>query len=572
MTPPDCATPGCSRPRRRCRTPGGVTRVAPATARRLVVPRSLAPAGRVPGAAAGPRPPTPRRPPGRPGCTAGRDRRPCWSATTAHAEPVEQPKPRRAPRVPTGRAPLRQCPVARRDRWPGAPVTVSSRRRAGAPRVLGALAGYIDFGRPPGQAGRGLVRRQRVQPAGDPEQVRPRQGRGRRAGPAALRHGPAAAARGRRGAAMTYNELYQVLSAGHSVEELNILDYNQEGTAMPEDGLFVSEAWLHAAPRNKDIAARFLRASFKGWAYCRDHAGACVDLVVENDAQGGDARAAQQWQMDEVNKLVWGDPIDTATTIGYLPPELFSAPLRPRCGSASSRSRPATPPTRTRSGSWPPEAAPTGGTVAVTGLPRAQGGDGDRRRPRRRRGVGDGLLVSKHRPVPPGARPLTLSPAPPPADDRRRAFNAPRRYRSRSRADRVTSGQPPERAGHPARRRRPAPRASPGPRPQQRRTTVGAQRLPAPARASAPAVRRSPVLRQANGLARGRRRARQPRRPLGPRPPRPVPRGPRAPRPPSSRPRTRGRWRGTQRGGPRPRCGRPVRGRRSPGRRARTPR
>jgi NitT/TauT family transport system substrate-binding protein len=124
-------------------------------------------------------------------------------------------------------------------------------------------------------------------------------------------------------AAMTYNELYQVLSAGHTIDELNIIDYNTEGTAMPEDGIFVSNDWLNAAPENKDIAARFLRASFKGWAYCRDNVDSCVDIVLKNDASGVMTAEAQKWQMEEVNKLVWGDPINADTQIGYLEPELF---------------------------------------------------------------------------------------------------------------------------------------------------------------------------------------------------------------------------------------------------------
>lgn len=125
-------------------------------------------------------------------------------------------------------------------------------------------------------------------------------------------------------AAMTYNELYQVLSAGHTIDELNILDYNAEGTAMPEDGIFVSEEWLNADPKNKDIAARFLRATFKGWAFCRDNVDACVDIILSQDSGGVMTEEAQTWQMNEVNKLVWGDPIDPATKIGYLEPELFT--------------------------------------------------------------------------------------------------------------------------------------------------------------------------------------------------------------------------------------------------------
>jgi NitT/TauT family transport system substrate-binding protein len=124
-------------------------------------------------------------------------------------------------------------------------------------------------------------------------------------------------------AAMTYNELYQVLSAGHTIDQLNILDYNAEGTAMPEDGIFVTADWL-AQGNNKDIAARFLKASFKGWAYCRDNVDACVDIVLKQDIGGVMTKEAQTWQMNEVNKLIWGDPIDPATNIGYLEPELFT--------------------------------------------------------------------------------------------------------------------------------------------------------------------------------------------------------------------------------------------------------
>jgi NitT/TauT family transport system substrate-binding protein len=121
-------------------------------------------------------------------------------------------------------------------------------------------------------------------------------------------------------AAMTYNELYQVLSAGHTIDELNIIDFNKEGTAMPEDGIFAREDWLQD-PQNKDIAARFLRASFKGWEYCRDNVDACVDIMVQNDAPGG--AEAQKWQMQEVNKLIWGENLDATTKIGYMEPDLF---------------------------------------------------------------------------------------------------------------------------------------------------------------------------------------------------------------------------------------------------------
>jgi NitT/TauT family transport system substrate-binding protein len=123
-------------------------------------------------------------------------------------------------------------------------------------------------------------------------------------------------------AAMTYNEYFQVLSAGHTPDELNIIDFNKEGTAMLEDGIFTTEEFLKDA-KNQDIAARFLRASIKGWAYCRDNVSECVDIVLKQDATGVMKKDAQEWQMNEVNKLIWGDPINKETKVGYMDPEAF---------------------------------------------------------------------------------------------------------------------------------------------------------------------------------------------------------------------------------------------------------
>lgn len=122
--------------------------------------------------------------------------------------------------------------------------------------------------------------------------------------------------------AMTYNEYYQVLAAGHKPEELNIIDFNKEGTAMMEDGLFTTEEFLKDA-KNQDIAARFLRASVKGWAYCRDNVADCVAMVLKQDATGVMTKEAQEWQMNEVNKLVWGDPINKDTKVGLMDPAAF---------------------------------------------------------------------------------------------------------------------------------------------------------------------------------------------------------------------------------------------------------
>ncbi|HRW50611.1 MAG: ABC transporter substrate-binding protein [Caldilinea sp.] len=123
-------------------------------------------------------------------------------------------------------------------------------------------------------------------------------------------------------AAMTYNELAQVLETPdkdgnlYTLDQLNVIDFNAEGTAMLQDGVFVTEEWL-ADAANQDIASRFLRASFKGWMFCRDNVDKCVDYVLEQ----GPAlpRGHQTWMMNEVNKLIW----PSTAGIGQMDAALF---------------------------------------------------------------------------------------------------------------------------------------------------------------------------------------------------------------------------------------------------------
>jgi NitT/TauT family transport system substrate-binding protein len=124
-------------------------------------------------------------------------------------------------------------------------------------------------------------------------------------------------------AAMTYNEYAQVLEAVNpktgklfQPEELNVIDFNVEGTAMLEDLVFANEDWL-AKPENQDIATRFLAASFEGWAYCRDQQAECVKIVLEQGTALPEGH--QTWQMNEINKLIW--PNDKG--IGVMDPEAF---------------------------------------------------------------------------------------------------------------------------------------------------------------------------------------------------------------------------------------------------------
>jgi NitT/TauT family transport system substrate-binding protein len=124
--------------------------------------------------------------------------------------------------------------------------------------------------------------------------------------------------------AMTYNELAQVLEfvaedgtfPVYTMEDLNVLDFNEDGTAMLEDGIFTRAEWL-AEEGNEEVAIRFLRASFRGWIYCRDNPSECVDFVLEQGPTLGVGH--QEWQMNEVNKLIW----PSENGIGILDPAAF---------------------------------------------------------------------------------------------------------------------------------------------------------------------------------------------------------------------------------------------------------
>jgi NitT/TauT family transport system substrate-binding protein len=112
--------------------------------------------------------------------------------------------------------------------------------------------------------------------------------------------------------AMTYNELAQVLESKNpktgkltKLSELNVIKMEGIGTGMLEDDIFTTESWIKD-PAHQAIAKKFLAASFKGWAYCRDNLKDCVNIVL---AQGPTLlRMHQTWQMNEINALIWPAP------------------------------------------------------------------------------------------------------------------------------------------------------------------------------------------------------------------------------------------------------------------------
>jgi NitT/TauT family transport system substrate-binding protein len=112
--------------------------------------------------------------------------------------------------------------------------------------------------------------------------------------------------------AMVYNEYAQLLETENpetgelfTPDDLNVLDYNEHGTAMLQDALWARESWL-AEEGNEDVAIRFLRASFRGWIYCRDNPDDCVQYSLDQGSLWGQGHL--NWMMNEINALIWPSP------------------------------------------------------------------------------------------------------------------------------------------------------------------------------------------------------------------------------------------------------------------------
>ena len=101
---------------------------------------------------------------------------------------------------------------------------------------------------------------------------------------------------------MTYNEYWQVIDGGLSADELVVFPYDQQGVSTLEDGLYVLEENL-SDPAFVDKAARFLRASMKGWEWATSNSDAAADIVLEYDMTGAQTEKHQRRMMGEINKL-----------------------------------------------------------------------------------------------------------------------------------------------------------------------------------------------------------------------------------------------------------------------------
>ncbi|GLY94951.1 ABC transporter substrate-binding protein [Actinoplanes sp. NBRC 103695] len=109
--------------------------------------------------------------------------------------------------------------------------------------------------------------------------------------------------------AMSYNEYAQLLEATnpatgklYTAGDFQIIDWKTAGSSMLQDAVWANTDKLND-PAYQQQTVKFLTATIKGWAFCRDNAEKCRDLVVAKGSKLG--KSHQLWQMNEVNKLIW---------------------------------------------------------------------------------------------------------------------------------------------------------------------------------------------------------------------------------------------------------------------------
>ncbi|MFB7884737.1 ABC transporter substrate-binding protein [Microbacterium sp. NPDC056057] len=116
--------------------------------------------------------------------------------------------------------------------------------------------------------------------------------------------------------AMTYNEWAQILEVVNPAtgelyqpEDFDVISYEETDGAMLQDAIWADTQRLEDDPAYADAAVRFLKAVTKGWIFARDNpeeaASIVYDIASNAEAAFPVGPVHQQWQMNEVNKLIW---------------------------------------------------------------------------------------------------------------------------------------------------------------------------------------------------------------------------------------------------------------------------
>ncbi|MCX4471550.1 ABC transporter substrate-binding protein [Micromonospora sp. NBC_01655] len=109
--------------------------------------------------------------------------------------------------------------------------------------------------------------------------------------------------------AKTYNEYAQLLETKNPAtgklyqpSDFSAISLQDAGYTSLEDGIYARGDWL-GEQANQDTAVKFLKATYRGWGFCRDDLAGCVDIVLDNGSALGQGH--QTWMLNEINKLIW---------------------------------------------------------------------------------------------------------------------------------------------------------------------------------------------------------------------------------------------------------------------------
>jgi len=110
--------------------------------------------------------------------------------------------------------------------------------------------------------------------------------------------------------AMTYNEYAQVLETENPAtgnlyqpEDLNVIDWNDEGSAMLQDAIWANTDKLDSDSDYADNTVKFIKASIRGWIYAANNAEEAAGIVTAAGSSLGTSH--QLWMTNEVSKLIF---------------------------------------------------------------------------------------------------------------------------------------------------------------------------------------------------------------------------------------------------------------------------
>lgn len=118
-----------------------------------------------------------------------------------------------------------------------------------------------------------------------------------------------------------YNEHLQIYEGGMKPSQVTTFSTHKYGTDFLEDGVYVTEDFLS---KNKDLAARFIKASILGWDWAFKHIPQATDIVLSYGGAGTVSRAHQIKQLEIIRDQNVEVGASRTKGIGYMDPKVLN--------------------------------------------------------------------------------------------------------------------------------------------------------------------------------------------------------------------------------------------------------